>query len=176
MNKNILIFCASLCLVPRLVGADDMTIPQPQELTDLQSKYESNIQAAIKPIQERYRDDLETLLQRELLNGDAVAAVAVKMEILKTQPGYPFRGQWAHRDDNGGSDVVWFHPDGVFIEEYLGGKSASHWKEDAHHVATITKDDGSVFCHFFLNKAGHLQRSISGSGDLDYVLEEPNDE
>ena len=176
MPNNILVLCAGLFLLPCLVKADDLAIQPPKELTDLQSKYDSDVRDATKPIQERYRDDLKALLQRELLNGDAAAALAVKMEILKTQPDYPFTGQWAYRDGNGGSDVVWFHPNGVFIEDYNGGKSTSHWKEDANRVATITKDDGSVFCRFRLNSAGHLQRSISGSGDLDYVLEMPRDE
>jgi hypothetical protein len=162
MSKSFL--CVWVCLLysMHLVNAD-LTPEQPAELTSLKAEYQNKIQDAIKPIQDSYRDDLKRLLQTELLKGDAVAAIAVKKEILTTLPGYPFTGTWSNKD---GSSVIEFSSGGVYSEKWNGQIVKGHWKADDYSDCTVNDPDnpaGSnyVVLHFHLNESGDLVRDMN---------------
>lgn len=82
MTRPIFFIFICYVLFPHALGAADAS-ETPQELKDLQSKYNADVQDAIKPIKDHYIDDLKDLLKLELNKGDVDAAALVQTEIQK---------------------------------------------------------------------------------------------
>jgi hypothetical protein len=163
MHKSILVAFLILIVLCRMAGADD-TSEQPKELTDLKSKYESDVQDAVSPITIQYLDDLKDLLKMELNKGDADAVTAVQNEIKRINAGAPYLGTtWRAKKLWGADSTITFKS---------GGKSIEDWKDD-HRIEgqwklgkddteiIVTRADGSVF-HFKLDDKGNLERQEYG--------------
>jgi hypothetical protein len=145
------------------VSAGDVN-KQPKELSDLQSKYQSDVQDAIKPIRDRYIDDLKDLLKLELNKGDVDAAATVKKEIKKMEAEAPFFGKWT--SNSYGVSIIQFKSQGLFVDDYIGhAHSEGHWKLDTDTGGAVVTYSYGTIRHFQINAAGHLIRDIDS---LDY--------
>jgi hypothetical protein len=156
--------------------AQPIVIAPPKELLVLKSSYDSDMEAAkdspdnIKDIQERYRDDLKQLFRKAMVKGDEGAALAIKLEMLKTRPGYPFTGNWAIRS-NGGYSLMHFSPCGTWVENTNGHLTHGTWSAvNDKTVAVHYIDNGDGIWHYQFNDAdaGHLLREDG----LDYGSDE----
>jgi hypothetical protein len=129
-------------------------------LKRLRVKYESDIKNVteaqeLSSIQGRYYDLFKELLRKEMLKGDASTALAVKMEMRKTAPGYPFLGRWAVRVN--GFSVLHFTPNGRWTEDWGGQIQDGQWSVVDDKNIAVTRTDNYVW-HYRLNEEGHLVR------------------
>jgi hypothetical protein len=158
---------------PTAIAPPVVSVP-PEELLALKSSYDNDMEAAkdspdmIKDIQERYRDDLNQLFHKEMVKGDESAALAVKMEMRRTLPGYPFIGQWAVRPS--WFSVLHFAPNGQWTEVWGAGRDCHFWfgqwsMVDKKTVA-VTRNDNYVW-HYRLTEDDHLIRDDA----VDYAPE-----
>jgi hypothetical protein len=167
MNKAGLLSGVCFLSLAGFVRGGDATT-EPKELSDLQSKYESDVQDAIKPIKDRYLDDLKALLQTELDKGDADAVVIVKKEIKKMEAESPYSGRWTSHSD--GVSIIQFKSDGRWVEDWNGNTHLDgHWEMDKNNgQLVVTRSDGYVY-HYQINSEGHLIRDV---GSTDYTSTE----
>jgi hypothetical protein len=143
----------SLSFASHLVAAD--ADKAPQELKDLQAKHESDVQSAIKSIQNDYLDDLKNLLQSEIGKGDDDAAAAVQAEITKMEAENTFTGtKWKTE----GGSVIEFESQGKWTEDWEGIHYEGFWmvgKKDAE--VTVFRSDNLTF-HYTLTNDKNLLR------------------
>jgi ankyrin repeat protein len=154
---------------PKMNDPPTLSVPPP-ELIDMKSIHERQMEAAkgskdaIKGIMDRYLGDLKQLFYKEMSEGNDSAALAVRLEIRRTIPGYPFFGQWASR--NYGSSVMHFNLNGRWTEDWNGNTEEGQWSAVDDKVVAVTCANNYVW-HFRLNDAGHLIRNDG----LDYAPE-----
>jgi hypothetical protein len=143
------------------------------DLKRLRSNYDSDIKDVteaeeLSSIKERYRDDLNQLFRKEMVKGDESTALAVKLEMRRTLPGYPFIGQWAVRPS--WFSVLHFAPNGQWTEVWGAGSDCHYWSGQWSAVddktVAVTRNDNYVW-HYRLTEEGHLIRDDS----VDYAPE-----
>ena len=82
MNKILFIIAGSmLLLTSALVEAQAPAPPEPKELEALRTRYQTDTQAAVNPIQLRYIADLKRLMAQATTAGKLEQALAVKAEL-----------------------------------------------------------------------------------------------
>jgi hypothetical protein len=137
--------------------------PEPYALKQLRLKYETEIGNATDPqalssVQSTYYDLFKQLLQKEMLKGDESAALAVKLEMMKTGPGYPFTRRWAAHGAGGGFSIIQFKTDGTWAENTNNNFTFGQWHSDDNKNAVVNFPNNTPW-QFQLNEAGHLIRN-----------------
>ncbi|MCX6897164.1 MAG: hypothetical protein NT105_00555 [Verrucomicrobia bacterium] len=136
---------------------------EPADLTSLRSRYNAEIEAAKKPVQERYVFQLQGLLKTFTLRGDLAGATAVQKELdlLKSPAANPsasrFAGtKWACTS---GTSVIEFKPGGGWKDEWRGKTYGGSWKPASDNEAAAKRSDGNSWTFRMNDDSTSLTRS-----------------
>ncbi len=135
------------------------TAKEPADLITLRNRFNAEIEAAKKPVQDRYVFQLQGLLKTLTLRGDlaGVSAVQKELDLLKSPSGAAatsasrFAGtKWACTT---GTTVIEFKPGGGWKDEWRGKTYGGSWKPASDNEAAVKRSDGNSWT-FRMNDEG----------------------
>jgi hypothetical protein len=146
--------------------AQDQASQGTRRLDTLKLAYQRDAQEALKPIKERYAEQLKALMKELTQQGDLNGALAVQEE-LKSMTGESSTSL-ALPDTSGFSGTVWesrstssghpskitFRPDGTWSEDYASNPLRGHWKPTTDSKIVEVKISNGDVIHYKMSDDG----------------------